>query len=99
MLRSVLGKTFGFVGYAVQYGCIAHCAFEYIGEFVVVRIISITELFYSFNHNHRFTCALKNNSFVVALLQCSGPSMEPTIVNHDIVFSEHISRHLYKIQK
>uniref|UniRef100_A0A8C5FZV4 Mitochondrial inner membrane protease subunit n=1 Tax=Gouania willdenowi TaxID=441366 RepID=A0A8C5FZV4_GOUWI len=29
----------------------------------------------------------------------SGPSMEPTIVNHDIVFSERLSRHLCKIQK
>ncbi|XP_018523535.1 mitochondrial inner membrane protease subunit 1 isoform X2 [Lates calcarifer] len=65
MFRRVLGKTLGFVGYTVQYGCIAHCAFEYIGEFVV----------------------------------CSGPSMEPTIVNHDIVFSERMSRHLCKIEK
>ena len=38
MFRSVLGKTLGFVGYTVQYGCIAHCAFEYIGEIVVVSI-------------------------------------------------------------
>lgn len=38
MFRRVLGKTFGFVGYTIQYGCIAHCAFEYIGELVVVRI-------------------------------------------------------------
>ncbi|XP_070819807.1 mitochondrial inner membrane protease subunit 1 isoform X1 [Chaetodon trifascialis] len=30
---------------------------------------------------------------------CSGPSMEPTIVNHDVVFSERMSRHLCKIQK
>lgn len=44
MLRGVLGKTLGFVGYTVQYGCIAHCAFEYLGEVVVVRIIYITEL-------------------------------------------------------
>ena len=43
MFRSVLGKTLGFVGYTVQYGCIAHCAFEYNGEFVVVCIIKITE--------------------------------------------------------
>ncbi|XP_029901576.1 mitochondrial inner membrane protease subunit 1 [Myripristis murdjan] len=65
MFRHVLGKTLGFVGYTIQYGCIAHCAFEYIGEFVV----------------------------------CSGPSMEPTIINHDVVFSERFSRHLYKIEK
>lgn len=44
MLRSVLGKTLGFVGYAVQYGCIAHCAFEYLGEVVVVRVVYVTEL-------------------------------------------------------
>ncbi|XP_016888022.1 mitochondrial inner membrane protease subunit 1 isoform X1 [Cynoglossus semilaevis] len=65
MFRRAMWKTLGFVGYTVQYGCIAHCAFEYIGEFVV----------------------------------CSGPSMEPTIVNHDIVFSERMSRHLCRIQK
>ncbi|XP_026176267.1 mitochondrial inner membrane protease subunit 1 isoform X2 [Mastacembelus armatus] len=64
MLRQVLGRTLGFVGYTIQYGCIAHCAFEYIGEFV-----------------------------------CSGPSMEPTIVSHDIILSERLSRHLCKIQK
>ncbi|XP_041645182.1 mitochondrial inner membrane protease subunit 1 isoform X2 [Cheilinus undulatus] len=65
MFRRVLGKALGFVGYTIQYGCIAHCAFEYIGEVVV----------------------------------CSGPSMEPTIVSQDIVFSERMSRHLCKIEK
>ncbi|XP_056463643.1 mitochondrial inner membrane protease subunit 1 [Gadus chalcogrammus] len=65
MFRGVLGKTLGLVGLTVQYGCIAHCAFEYIGELVV----------------------------------CSGPSMEPTIVGKDVVFSEHVSRHLFKIEK
>ncbi|XP_043992773.1 mitochondrial inner membrane protease subunit 1 isoform X1 [Gambusia affinis] len=65
MFRHTLGKTLGLLGYTIQYGCIAHCAFEYIGEFVV----------------------------------CSGPSMEPTIVSHDVVFSERMSRHLFKIEK
>lgn len=46
MLRSVLGKTLGFVGYAVQYGCVAHCAFEYIGEVVVVGITLISSLLF-----------------------------------------------------
>lgn len=32
-------------------------------------------------------------------VQCSGPSMEPTIINHDIVFSERLSRCLYRIEK
>ncbi|KAM9147811.1 mitochondrial inner membrane protease subunit 1 isoform 1-T5 [Pangshura tecta] len=65
MLRDVMGKTFRLLGYTIQYGCIAHCAFEYLGGIVV----------------------------------CSGPSMEPTIQNSDIVFSENLSRHFYCIQK
>uniref|UniRef100_A0A674GDG9 Mitochondrial inner membrane protease subunit n=1 Tax=Taeniopygia guttata TaxID=59729 RepID=A0A674GDG9_TAEGU len=65
MLRNALGKAFRFLGYTVQYGCIAHCAFEYLGGIVV----------------------------------CSGPSMEPTIQNSDIVFSESLSRHFYCIRK
>lgn len=36
MLRGVLGKTFRLVGYTIQYGCIAHCAFEYVGGVLVV---------------------------------------------------------------
>uniref|UniRef100_A0A8C7R6E7 Mitochondrial inner membrane protease subunit n=2 Tax=Oncorhynchus mykiss TaxID=8022 RepID=A0A8C7R6E7_ONCMY len=64
MFRSALGKTLGFVGYTIQYGCVAHCAFEYIGEFVA----------------------------------CSGPSMEPTITSHNVVFSERLSRHLCRIE-
>uniref|UniRef100_H0W4V0 Inner mitochondrial membrane peptidase subunit 1 n=1 Tax=Cavia porcellus TaxID=10141 RepID=H0W4V0_CAVPO len=64
MLRGVLGKTFRLLGYTIQYGCIAHCTFEYIGGVVM----------------------------------CSGPSMEPTIQNSDIVFAENLSRHFYGIQ-
>uniref|UniRef100_A0A671T3V3 Mitochondrial inner membrane protease subunit 1-like n=1 Tax=Sinocyclocheilus anshuiensis TaxID=1608454 RepID=A0A671T3V3_9TELE len=36
MFRGFFVKTISFVGYTVQYGCIAHCAFEYIGKFVSV---------------------------------------------------------------
>lgn len=36
MLRDMMGKTFRLFGYTVQYGCIAHCAFEYLGGIVVV---------------------------------------------------------------
>lgn len=93
MLRSVLGKTLGFVGYAVQYGCVAHCAFEYIGEVVVVGITPSLLIFYNVN----LTTMKQFNFFL--LFQCSGPSMEPTIVNQDVVFSERMSRHLYTIQK
>ncbi|KAM7327634.1 hypothetical protein ACRRTK_014001 [Alexandromys fortis] len=65
MLRGVLGKAFRLAGYTIQYGCIAHCAFEYVGGVVM----------------------------------CSGPSMEPTIQNSDIVFAENLSRHFYAIQR
>ncbi|CAJ0956529.1 unnamed protein product [Ranitomeya imitator] len=65
MIRKVIGKTLGFLGYAIQYGCIAHCTFEYLGEIVV----------------------------------CSGPSMEPTIQNYDILVCDNLSRHLYSIHK
>ncbi|XP_044281725.1 mitochondrial inner membrane protease subunit 1 [Varanus komodoensis] len=65
MLKVAIGKTFRLLGYTIQYGCIAHCAFEYFGGIVV----------------------------------CSGPSMEPTIHNSDIVFSENLSCHFYSIQK
>ncbi|XP_066503268.1 mitochondrial inner membrane protease subunit 1 [Hoplias malabaricus] len=65
MVHRVLWRTLSFVGFSVQYGCVAHCAFEYLGEFVL----------------------------------CSGPSMEPTITNHDVVFSEKLSRHLHRIQR
>lgn len=64
MLRGILGKTFQLVGYTIQCGCIAHCAFECVGG--VMR---------------------------------SGPSMEPTIQNSDIVFAENLSRHFYSIQR
>ncbi|XP_033007175.1 mitochondrial inner membrane protease subunit 1 [Lacerta agilis] len=65
MLQDIIRKTFRLLGYTIQYGCIAHCAFEYLGGIVV----------------------------------CSGPSMEPTIQNSDIVFSENLSCHFYNIQK
>lgn len=65
MLRGILGKTFRLVGYTIQYACIAHCAFEYVGGVVM----------------------------------CSGPSMEPTIQNSDIVCAENLSRHFYGIQR
>uniref|UniRef100_A0A2K5XD16 IMP2-like protein n=1 Tax=Mandrillus leucophaeus TaxID=9568 RepID=A0A2K5XD16_MANLE len=50
------GETFRLAGYTIQYGCIAHCAFEYVGGGVM----------------------------------CSGPSVEPTIQNSDIVFEENL---------
>ncbi|KAL0839786.1 hypothetical protein ABMA28_016421 [Loxostege sticticalis] len=31
----ILGKTCGFVGYVIQYACVTHCTFEYLGDFVM----------------------------------------------------------------
>ncbi|KAJ8727159.1 hypothetical protein PYW08_015556 [Mythimna loreyi] len=30
-----VGKTCGFLGYALQTACVTHCAFEYVGDFVM----------------------------------------------------------------
>lgn len=40
-------KVAGVLAYMVQYGCITHCALEYIGDFVIVNkfIISAFGLF------------------------------------------------------
>lgn len=39
-----IGKTCGFLGYALQYACITHCAFEYLGDFVMVSIFRHNEM-------------------------------------------------------
>ncbi|KAG7164890.1 mitochondrial inner membrane protease subunit 1-like [Homarus americanus] len=33
----LLGKWLGVAGYMVQYGCIAHCTLEFVGDFVVCK--------------------------------------------------------------
>nr|CAD7400579.1 unnamed protein product [Timema poppensis] len=33
--RKRAAKLAGLVGYVIQYGCITHCVFEYVGDFVV----------------------------------------------------------------
>ncbi|XP_067902708.1 mitochondrial inner membrane protease subunit 1 isoform X2 [Heterodontus francisci] len=35
MLGRFFGKVLGLAGFTIQYGCIAHCAFEYLGEIVM----------------------------------------------------------------
>lgn len=30
-----LSRAIGFTGYVIQYGCITHCTFEYLGDFVM----------------------------------------------------------------
>ncbi|KAG9475762.1 hypothetical protein GDO78_003923 [Eleutherodactylus coqui] len=65
MIRKMIGKTLGFLGYAIQYGCIAHCTFEYLGKIVI----------------------------------CSGPSMQPTIMDDDILVCDSLSRLLSSFNK
>ncbi|XP_050672547.1 mitochondrial inner membrane protease subunit 1 [Leptidea sinapis] len=60
-----MGKSIGFAGYVLQYACVTHCAFEYIGDFVM----------------------------------CSGPSMEPTLQTNNILFTEHITPRLQRLQR
>lgn len=36
MFRRTLGKALGFGAVLVQYGCMAHCTLEFVGDFVVV---------------------------------------------------------------
>jgi hypothetical protein len=59
MFRSALGKTLGFVGYTIQYGCVAHCAFEYIGEFVAVCRILFS--LWPWSVNSRVTTSMSVN--------------------------------------
>lgn len=34
-----IGKTIGVTGYVLQYACLTHCTFEYVGDFVMVIIV------------------------------------------------------------
>lgn len=36
MFRKHVYKVLSMLGVTLQYACVTHCAFEYIGEFVVV---------------------------------------------------------------
>lgn len=39
-------KVAGVLAYMVQYGCITHCALEYIGDFVIVNRLIVSALIY-----------------------------------------------------
>lgn len=81
-----LSKVVGICGYVVQYGCITHCTFEYLGDFVVVRsfcnyVIKMGEV----------ECTL--------LFQCVGPSMEPTLYTNNILITDRVSPRLNHLQR
>ncbi|RZC33990.1 mitochondrial inner membrane protease subunit 1 [Asbolus verrucosus] len=46
-MKKILLKVFGSVGYVVQYACLAHCTFEYIGDFVLCAGPSMEPTIYS----------------------------------------------------
>lgn len=61
MLRGVLAKTFRLVGYTIQYGCIAHCAFEYVGGVVMVSF------YIKGNSNFKYVLFLNEGKYVFPL--------------------------------
>lgn len=86
VFTKVLGKTCGFLGYVLQYACITHCTFEYIGDFVMVGLkVKLFLFFTKFND--------------ILYFQCSGPSMEPTLESNNILLTEHITPRFQKLQK
>ncbi|XP_045124820.1 mitochondrial inner membrane protease subunit 1-like isoform X1 [Portunus trituberculatus] len=46
-IYSYLGRWLGVAGYMIQYGCIAHCTLEFVGDFVVCRGPSMEPTIYS----------------------------------------------------
>jgi hypothetical protein len=41
-ISSYATKVAGVLAYMVQYGCITHCALEYVGDFVIVSRLSVS---------------------------------------------------------
>uniref|UniRef100_A0A8V0ZH52 Mitochondrial inner membrane protease subunit n=1 Tax=Gallus gallus TaxID=9031 RepID=A0A8V0ZH52_CHICK len=71
MFRNALGKTLRFLGYTVQYGCIAHCAFEYLGGIVVCSgpsmepTIQSSDIVFSENLSRHFYSIRKGDIVIV----------------------------------
>ncbi|XP_053434961.1 mitochondrial inner membrane protease subunit 1-like [Nycticebus coucang] len=71
VLRGVLGKTFRLVGYTIQYGCIAHCAFEYAGAVVMCSgssmesTIKNSDIVFADNLSRHF-CSIQRGDIVTA---------------------------------
>lgn len=47
----------------------------------------------------QYGCIARAFEYVGGVVMCSGPSMEPTIQNSDVVFAENLSRHFSGIQR
>ncbi|KAJ8953803.1 hypothetical protein NQ318_006650 [Aromia moschata] len=46
-MRKFIFSTIGSVGYIIKYGCVAHCTFEYVGDFVMCSGPSMEPTIYS----------------------------------------------------
>ncbi|EFA02009.1 mitochondrial inner membrane protease subunit 1 [Tribolium castaneum] len=46
-MRKLFWKTLGSVGFVIQYACVAHCTFEYLGDFVLCSGPSMEPTIYS----------------------------------------------------
>ncbi|KAJ8984417.1 hypothetical protein NQ317_012480 [Molorchus minor] len=46
-MRKFILSTIGSVGYIIKYGCVAHCTFEYVGDFVMCSGPSMEPTIYS----------------------------------------------------
>lgn len=40
-MKKILWKALGSMGFVIQYACVAHCTFEYLGDFVLVQKFGI----------------------------------------------------------
>lgn len=88
VMFKIISRAAGFVGYVIQYACIAHCTFEYVGDFVIVRILSF-----------RVLCQPKLVLTLSFRFQCSGPSMEPTLYTNNVLFTERITKRLNRFDR
>lgn len=68
-------------GNVVKFSCICHCYFEYVSDFVCVGFSNV-----------RFIQQVNNFIFGSIHLQCSGPSMEPTLFTNNVLLTERISK-------
>lgn len=86
--KSYALKITGSISAVIRYACVTYCITEYIGDISIVSSLASFIIILQ-------TLVLCNSIHYISL-QCSGPSMQPTLYTNDIVLSEHISRRNYR---
>lgn len=85
MVRNIFKTKFAKTTFTLfNCGCIAHCVSEYLCSLLIVSIQI---------HFKNFSIQLYALMFI---LQCSGPSMEPTLHSNDVIVTENISSRLHR---